>query len=186
MHVHLVFTFISKIQPIRYLQSWTKVLGYFLFLGRFPIHTGPTPSLTPQTMLDACILKFFLFRVSTLHRVGGRRTAWKFRKGFTVLRGNFVFPTIICFWIFEINGFWRENDVIRLTAKNNFRLIPWQVSNFERIIREELNCEKSFWKLLLVPRYDILKITKFLKKKQNGGKFKIHSSITSQPVKFCK
>ena len=25
------------------------------FMGRFPIHTGPTPPLTPQTMLDACI-----------------------------------------------------------------------------------------------------------------------------------
>ena len=30
------------------------------FLRRFPIHTGPTPPLTPQTMLDACIQNFFL------------------------------------------------------------------------------------------------------------------------------
>ena len=29
------------------------------FLGRFPIHTGPTPPLTPQTTLDACIQNFF-------------------------------------------------------------------------------------------------------------------------------
>ena len=45
-------------------KSWDT----FAFLGRFPIHTGPTPPLTPQTMLDACIQNFF--RVSTLYRVG--------------------------------------------------------------------------------------------------------------------
>ena len=55
-------------------RSWDT----FAFLGRFPIHTGPTPPLTPQTMLDACIQNFF--RVSTLYRVGGGRTARKFRK----------------------------------------------------------------------------------------------------------
>ena len=36
-------------------KSWDT----FAFLGRFPIHTGPTPPLTPQTMLDACIQNFF-------------------------------------------------------------------------------------------------------------------------------
>ena len=51
------------------LQSWTKVWDTSVFLGRFPIHTGPTPPLTPQTMLDVCIQNFF--RVSTLYRVGG-------------------------------------------------------------------------------------------------------------------
>ena len=66
--------------------SWTKVLEHFCISGRFPIHTGPTPLLTPQTMLDACIQNFF--RVSTLYRVGGGRTARKFRKRCTVLRGN--------------------------------------------------------------------------------------------------
>ena len=63
-------------------KSWDT----FVFLGRFPIHTGPTHPLTPQTMLDACIQNFF--RVSTLYRVGGGRTARKFRKCCTVLRGN--------------------------------------------------------------------------------------------------
>ena len=58
----------------------------FAFLGRFPIHTGPTPPLTPQTTLDECIQNFF--RVSTLYRVGGGKTARKFRKGYAVLRGN--------------------------------------------------------------------------------------------------
>ena len=27
---------------------------------------------------------------------------------------GFVFPIVVCFWIFDVNGFWRENDVIRL------------------------------------------------------------------------
>ena len=45
-------------------KSWDT----FAFLGRFSIHTGPTPPLTPQTMLDACVQNFI--RVSTLYRVG--------------------------------------------------------------------------------------------------------------------
>ena len=40
-----------------------KSLGTLAFLGRFPIHAGPTPSLTPQTMLDACIQNFFEFQL---------------------------------------------------------------------------------------------------------------------------
>ena len=63
-------------------KSWDSLA----FLGRFPVHTGPTPPLTPQTMLDACIQNFF--QVSTLYRVGGGRTVRKFRKGCTGLRGN--------------------------------------------------------------------------------------------------
>ena len=42
------------------------------FLGVFQFTQSPTPPLSPQTMLDACIQNFF--RVSTLHRVGGGRT----------------------------------------------------------------------------------------------------------------
>ena len=68
------------------LQSWTKVLRHFCISGAFPIHTGPTPSLIPQTMLDARIQNFF--RVSTLYGVGGGRSARKFRTGCTALRGN--------------------------------------------------------------------------------------------------
>ena len=63
-----------------------KSLETLAFLGRFPIHTGPTPPLTPQSMLDACIQN--CFRVSTLYRLGGGRTARKFRKASTVLRGD--------------------------------------------------------------------------------------------------
>ena len=63
-----------------------KILETLAFLGRFPIHTGPTPPLTPQSMLDACIQN--CFRVSTLYRLGGERTARKLRKGCTVLRGD--------------------------------------------------------------------------------------------------
>ena len=46
-----------------------KNLGTLLHFWAFPIHTGPTPPLTPQTMLDACIQNFFW--ISTLYRVGG-------------------------------------------------------------------------------------------------------------------
>ena len=63
-----------------------KAWDTFAFLRRFPIHTGPAPPLTPQTMLDTCIQNFF--RVSTLYRVEGGRTARKFRKGCTVSRAN--------------------------------------------------------------------------------------------------
>ena len=35
-------------------KSWDT----FVFLRHFPIHIGPTPPLTPQTMLDACIQIF--------------------------------------------------------------------------------------------------------------------------------
>ena len=41
------------------LQSWTNVLGHFCVSGAFPIPIGPTPPLSPQTMLDACIQNFF-------------------------------------------------------------------------------------------------------------------------------
>ena len=63
-------------------KSWDT----FAFLKRFPMDTGPTPPLTPQTMLGECIQNFY--RVSALYTVGGGRTARKFRKGCTVLRGN--------------------------------------------------------------------------------------------------
>ena len=60
-------------------MSWDT----FASLGRFPIQTGPTPPLTPQTKLDVCIQNFF--RILTLHRVAGGRTARKLQKGCTVL-----------------------------------------------------------------------------------------------------
>ena len=36
------------------------------FLGHFPVYTGPTPPLTPQTKLDEQVF----FSVSTFYRVG--------------------------------------------------------------------------------------------------------------------
>ena len=42
-----------------YNHAWTKVFGHLCVSGAFPIHIGPTPPLTPQTMLDACIQTFF-------------------------------------------------------------------------------------------------------------------------------
>ena len=87
LHVFVVcFTVALSSLMTEHVQSWTKVWDTFTFLGCFPIHTGLNPPLTPQTMLDACTQNFF--RVSTLYRVGGGRTARKFRKECTVLGGN--------------------------------------------------------------------------------------------------
>ena len=99
-------------------KSWDT----FAFLGHFPIHTGPTPPLTPQTMLDSCIQNFF--RVSTLYRVGGGRTARNFQKGCTVLRGNRemtekydycssvprTFVQDCCSWV-ERKSFYRKSEL---------------------------------------------------------------------------
>ena len=62
------------------------IMDSFAFLGRSSIHMGPTPPLTPQTMLDACIQN--CLQVSTLYRVGGGRTARKFLERRTLLRGS--------------------------------------------------------------------------------------------------
>ena len=48
------------------------------------------------------------------------------------------------FFILDFDGFWRENDVIRLTAKDNFPLMPQEVGNFERTCKDELKCEILF------------------------------------------
>ena len=41
-----------------------KPLGTLLrFWSVFPIHIGPTPPLTPQTVLDACIQNFSEFQL---------------------------------------------------------------------------------------------------------------------------
>ena len=81
---HTVLVLAFSVQSL--LQSLVKVLRHFAFLGHSTIHTSPTPPLSPQTTLDASIHNFF--RVLTLYRVGGGRTARKLRKGCTVLRGN--------------------------------------------------------------------------------------------------
>ena len=41
--------------------------------------------------------------------------------------------------------------------------MPQQVSNFERLPREELKCQNVFENFIWLRRYDILKIAKFLK-----------------------
>ena len=80
---HLVI----PLHPPSKLQLWTKVLGHFCLSGAFSnSHRSNPAPLTPQTMLDACIQNFF--GLSALYRVGRGRTARKFRKGCTVLRGN--------------------------------------------------------------------------------------------------
>ena len=80
---HLVI----PLHPPSKLQAWTKVLGHFCLSRAFSNSQRSNPApLTPQTMLDACIQNFF--GLSALYRVGRGRTARKFRKGCTVLRGN--------------------------------------------------------------------------------------------------
>ena len=62
-------------------------------------------------------------------------------------------PTIIFFGFLILTVFWVQNDVKRLTVlRHNFQLMPSQVSNFERVLREELKCEKRFSKPHLVAK----------------------------------
>jgi len=71
--------------PTRYGQkSWDTLA----FLGRFPIRTGPTLPLTPQTKLDALIQNFF--RVSALYRMGAREGELQenFEKGLLFYEGT--------------------------------------------------------------------------------------------------
>ena len=63
-----------------------KSLRTLAFLERFPMHAGPTPPLTPQTMLDACIQNWF--SSFNFGWVAGGTTARKCRNGCTVLRGS--------------------------------------------------------------------------------------------------
>ena len=55
-----------------------KSLDTSAFLGRFPIHTGPTLPLTPQTTLDACIHNFF--PSFNFAQGGGRKNCKKISK----------------------------------------------------------------------------------------------------------
>ena len=48
---------------------------------------------------------------------------------------------------FDFNGFWRENDVTRLTAKLKFQDMAKQIPNFERTCRDRNNSEKILEKL---------------------------------------
>ena len=69
-----------------YLQSRIKVLGHFCISGAFSNSHRSNPSPHPTHNVGRVYPEFF--RVSTLYRVGGGRTARKFLKGCTVLRGN--------------------------------------------------------------------------------------------------
>ena len=72
---------LSTVAPQTFFHPFERLLQDCYVSIRSP--ASPSP---PQTMLDACVQNFF--RVSTLFRVGGGRTARQFRKGCTVLRGN--------------------------------------------------------------------------------------------------
>ena len=64
-----------------------KSLGTLLHFRAFSNSHRSNPSPHPTNNVERVYAEFF-FRVSTLYRVGGRRTAKKFRKRCTVLRGN--------------------------------------------------------------------------------------------------
>ena len=59
-------------------------------------------------------------------------------------------PKSRMFLFFDFNGFCRENDVTRLTAKFKFQVMAKQINNFERALRDRNKCEKFFGKAQLV------------------------------------
>ena len=69
------------------LHSWTKVLGHFCISGAFSNSHRPNASPHPTNNVGRMYPGFF-YRFSTLHRLGGGRTAIKFRKGCTLLWRN--------------------------------------------------------------------------------------------------
>ena len=84
----------------------------------------PSPPLTPQTKLDACIQTFLL--VLTLYRVGGGEGG-RPAKGSTILWGN---PKI-----------YRKILILHYSPKN-FCLIVWLCSFKELLQENEENCGK--------------------------------------------
>ena len=78
-----LFLFTPQVNYNHGQKSWDTCLsGAF---SNYSHRCNPAP-LTPQTMLDPCLQNFF--GLSALYRVGRGRTARKFQKGCTVLRGN--------------------------------------------------------------------------------------------------
>ena len=59
---------------------------------------------------------------------------------------NSVSQKILCFLFFDIDGFWQENDVTRLTAKSIFQVRAKQINNLDvtetnvKNFLEKLNC----------------------------------------------
>ena len=66
--------------------------------------------------------------------------------GYPLAQQSFFFGFLI------LTVFLVQNDVKRPTVRHNFQLMPSQVSNFERVLREELKCEKRFSKPHLVAK----------------------------------
>ena len=60
---------LSRVHSLSESREGSKVTKPIFSIVQCTIHTGPTPLLSPQTMLDAYVYPEF-FRVSTLYRVG--------------------------------------------------------------------------------------------------------------------
>ena len=61
---------------------------------------------------------------------------------------NTVFQKILCFQVFDFNGFWPENDVTRLTAKLKFQDMAKQI-NFQKAGHCKIECKKMLSKTRL-------------------------------------
>ena len=61
--------------------------------------------------------------------------------------------TIVCLLFFDFNGFWRENDVMRLAAKFYFHFMTKVIHGFDRTCWDKLKCEKLLKKLNWFKRY---------------------------------
>ena len=87
------------------------------------------------------------------------------------------------FWFFNVDGFWRENGVIRLTVKNNSVSSSARTGKqffFVRILREERKREKSFWKSHFIAKIWHSKnhqISKNFNKMAKNTKFKAQSLL---------
>ena len=90
-------------------KSWAT----FAFLERFPIHIGPTPPPDhPTNNVGRVYPEFFSEFQLCIGCGGGGRTARKFRKGFTVLKGNREMTekyehcsTVLRTFVQDLNGF---------------------------------------------------------------------------------
>ena len=70
-------------------------------------------------------------------------TTFAFFYSFELKLGRMVelcIPKILRFLFFDFNGFWRENDVTRLTAKLKFQDMATKINNFERTLRDRNKC----------------------------------------------
>ena len=128
---------------------------YFLPLLHAPVHCVQQASFTslhvtaklPCNMAD-CVLRLELLLCH------GRNYVFIFYS-FELKLCRMVelcIPKHPMFFVLDFNGFWRENDVKRLTAKFKFRVMAKQRNDFGRAWRDKNKSEKSSGHVLLTKR----------------------------------